>query len=173
MSKHENLLAIIKKDPDTPYEIKESFLLGKEEIDTENGVIIYFDETYFNESEEEFFTYDSYVFYDQEEIEAFSVLSDGDKIIMVTDELEYAEYLEYFRTKAIETSTIFKFPEGVTASPVVDQPIPFNSTLSLEPEAVEEEPQELPEPPVPANLGEQVPFLSVDPRDYSDEIADF
>ena len=175
MSKHENLLAIIKKDPDTLYETMESFLLGKEEIDTERGNIIYFDEAYFNESEEEFFTYDSCVVYDQEQdkVEAFSVLSDGDKIILVADEPEYSEYLEYFRAKAIETSTIFKSPEEVTTSPVVDQPIPFNSTLSLEPEAVEEEPQELPEPPVPSNLGEQVPFLSVDPRDYPDEIADF
>ena len=172
MSKHENLLTIIKKDPDTPYEIKESILLGKEEIDTETGKIIYFDEAYFNESEEEFFMYDSYVFYVQEEIESFDVLSDGDKIILVTDAPEYAEYLESFRAKAKETSALFNSPEEVTTSPVVDQPIPFDSTLSLEPEAVAEEPQELPEPPVPANLGEQVPFLSVDPRDYSDEIAD-
>lgn len=172
MSKHENLLAIIKKDPDTPYEIQESLLLGRDEIDTDLPVTIYFDEDYFNNSEEEFFMYDSYIFYVQEKIESFDVLSDGDKVIMVVDAPEYAEYLESFRSKAKETSALFKSPEEVTTSPVVDQPIPFNSTLSLEPEAVAEEPQELPEPPVPANLGEQVPFLSVDPRDYSDEIAD-
>ncbi len=173
MSKHENLLAIIKKDPDTPYEIQESLLLGRDEIDTDLPGIIYLDEAYLEETEEEFFMYDNYVFHHPDTVDNISVLSDGDKIIMVVDTPEFSESLESALIRAIETGTLFNSPEGATFNPPVDQPIPFNSTLPLEPEAVEEEPQELPEPPVPSNLGEQVPFLSVDPRDYPDEIADF
>ena len=173
MSKHENLLAIINKDPDTPYEIQESFLLGRDEISTDLPDIIYLDEAYLEETEEEFFTYDNYVFHHPDRVYNISVLSDGDKIIMVVDTPEYSESLESARTEALQTSTIFNSPEGAVVNPPVDQPVPFNSTLSLDTEAVEEEPQELPEPPVPTNLGEQVPFLSVDPKEYPDEIADF
>lgn len=173
MSKHENLLAIINEDPDTPYEIQESFLLGRDEISTDLPDTIYLDEAYLEETEEEFFTYDNYVFHHPERVDNISVLSDGDKIIMVVDTPEYSENLESARTEALQTSTIFNSPEGVVDNPPVDQPVPFNSTLSLGKEPTEEEPQELPEPPVPESLGEQVPFLSVDPKEYPDEIADF
>ena len=138
--------------------IVESFLLGKDEIDLDLPDRLYFDEEYFTNSEEEFFTYENVIIPKKG---SYLVLRDDDKIILVN--AEQSEILANTTERQVISTLLFNAPDDITVNEVPRNPTEVVDLEVDEDDVPIDEPVEQTwpsEPPLPEGLGEQESHLA-------------
>ena len=161
--------------------VMEKFLLGKDEISTDLPGTVFFDSDRFEKSTEEFFTYENVV---MPKRGSFFVLRDDEQIIMVVKDNseQRAEQRAELLGQQVKASILFNSPSDVTVNGTSADATTSPSALDFigeGEESLEENPESIDEhnePPIPADLGEQEPFMArveAAAPSYPDEIEDF